>query len=129
METRPQTRPKGDSWPIDKVWKDEIKRLLKQPRDGYPDGISRAELARLLDVTPSAITILFQAKTKSTRLKAKIHKLLGLAPPTSTPPAERDELVRRLLRAMNALKDDDAKREHIVTTAEMLAASRQSGSH
>lgn len=122
-----QTRPKGESWPIDAAWKKEIKRLLELSREGYPQGISRAELARVCGVTPSAITIMFQPKTKSTRLKAKIHKLLGLAPPTSTPPAKQDDLMRRLQRAMNSLKDDEEKRLHIVTTAEMLAKTGQSG--
>jgi hypothetical protein len=114
-----QTRPKGEPWPIDKKWKDEIQRLMPLPREGYPDGITRAELARLCKVTSASITILFRPSTKSTRLKARIHQIFGLAPPTSTPATKRDSHLRRIERALARMNDDD--RDLLVANAERLA--------
>jgi hypothetical protein len=70
-----QTRPTGPSWPIDEAWKQRVIERMDELQ------ISRADLSRRLKVTKTAITTLFSAETKQSRLVPAIHKVLKLPLP------------------------------------------------
>lgn len=101
----PQSRPKGPNWPVDEAWKKGVRADMKKA------GISSAEMARRLGCDPSAISVLWQTKTKQSRLVPGIHRELGRPPPTTV--AAQDELLRRinnrwpsLTKEQRALVDD-----------------------
>lgn len=96
-----QSRPKGRPWPVDDAWKRDVLARLET------DGISRAQFARDLGVTPSAITVLFRPATESSRLKAKIHKLFGWLPPEPGEGVPKDEIYSRLMRGWKKLSKSD----------------------
>jgi hypothetical protein len=77
-------------WAVDKAWKDDIRAVMKRL------GISQADLARTLKVSPGSLTLLFKPDTRQSRLVPAIHRALGLSTPTTTRVDERDELRRRL---------------------------------
>ena len=112
-----QKRPAGVMYSVDEAWKRDV--LVRMDAKG----ISKAELARLVGVTPGAITILFQPKTQQSRLVPKIHKVLEFAATTgATLAIERDDLFKRLTRAWAKL--DDAAREQVSSISELLASKR-----
>ncbi len=76
-------------WTVDKAWKDDIRAVMKR------QGISQADLARTLKVSPGSLTLLFKPETKQSRLVPAIHRALGLSTPTTTRVDESDELRRR----------------------------------
>jgi transcriptional regulator with XRE-family HTH domain len=76
-------------WTVDKAWKDDVRALMKR------QGISQADLARTLRVSPASLTFLFKPETKQSRLVPAIHKALGLPMPTITRVDEGDELLER----------------------------------
>jgi transcriptional regulator with XRE-family HTH domain len=76
-------------WTVDKAWKDDIRAVMER------QGISQADLARTLKVSPGSLTLLFKPETKQSRLVPAIHRALGLSTPTTTRVDERDELRRR----------------------------------
>jgi hypothetical protein len=84
----PQSRPSGQSWPVDAAWKRDTKRDMKAA------GISPAEMARRLGCDPSAMTVLFRAETKQSRLVPGIHRELGRPPPSTV--TTSDEVLRRI---------------------------------
>jgi len=85
-----QRRPSGPMWTVDKAWKDDVRALMKRR------GISQAELARTLKVSPGSLTLLFKPETKQSRLVPAIHRALGLTTPTTTRVDEHDQLWQRL---------------------------------
>lgn len=85
-----QRRPTGPMWTVDRAWKDDVRVLMKQ------QGISQADLARTLSVSPASLTNLFKPETKQSRLVPAIHKALGIPTPTTTRIDEGDELRARL---------------------------------
>lgn len=66
-------------------------------------GVTQADLARQLNVSPGSLTGLFKAETKQSRLVPAIHRALGLAPPPPTRVIERDEARQRLDRIWREL--------------------------
>lgn len=76
-------------WTVDKAWKDDIRAVMKR------QGMSQADLARTLKVSPGSLTLLFKPETKQSRLVPAIHRALGLSTPTTTRVDERDELRRQ----------------------------------
>lgn len=96
-----QSRPTGRPWPVDDAWKKDVLAKLAEA------GISRAQFARDLGVTPSAITTLFRDVTESTRLKSKIHKLFGWLPPEPGEGVPKDEIYSRLMRGWKKLSKSD----------------------
>jgi predicted transcriptional regulator len=109
-----QRRPAGPAWTVDDSWKRDVKTAMKKA------GISQADLAAKIGVTPSAITVLFRPETKQTRLKPAIHKVLGMLPPTSGAAITRDDAMNRLLRVWPTLSEE--QRELVLATSEALAA-------
>lgn len=84
----PQTRPSGPHWPVDEAWKRGVKADMKKA------GISKAEMARRIKCDPAALTVLFRAETKESRLVPQIHRELGRPPPTTV--TSQDEVLRRI---------------------------------
>lgn len=76
-------------WTVDKAWKDDVRALMKRR------GISQADLARTLAVSPGSLTFLFKPETRQSRLVPAIHKAFGLPTPTITRVDEGDELLGR----------------------------------
>lgn len=109
-----QRRPTGPAWTVDESWKRDVKAALKRA------GISQADLATKIGVTPSAITIIFRPETKQTRLKPAIHKVLGFMTPTSEPAVEKDDAIARLLRIWPKLTEQ--QRELLLATGEAFGA-------
>ena len=107
-----QRRPTGPAFAVDSDWKRDVKAAMKR------QGISQADLASKIGVTPSAITVLFRPETKQTRLKPAIHRELGLVAPEVEPAVEKDEALTRLLRAWSVLSDEE--RALLVATATAL---------
>lgn len=72
-------------------------------------GVTRSALARMVNVDPSAITVLFSDKTTQTRLLPAIYKALGLAD-TQRPASviAADEL-RMLTQLWADLSEDDRR--------------------
>src|SRR5678816_419884 len=115
-----QKRPPGRAWPIDDTWK---KNVLQEMTD---QGIDRAELCRRVherfgyDLTQSALTVLFRATTKTSRLVPWIEKILGLVSTTKPAPAvKNDPRHKRYLAAVSLLNEQDY--ELVVSLAEKLA--------
>lgn len=72
---KPARQPeRGDAYPIDAAWKDEIRKIMTER------GLSQAKLAAQIGAVPSAITFLFTQATSSAMVPA-IHEALGLIPP------------------------------------------------
>lgn len=111
-----QRRPTGPAWTVDETWKDDVRAALRSK------GISRADLARQIGVSPSAITVLFRPETKQTRLKPAIHRVLGFVEPESAPAIQRDELWSRLKSVWSQLSDTE--REHLIATGELFRAKK-----
>jgi lambda repressor-like predicted transcriptional regulator len=112
-----QRRPSGPAWTVDETWKDDVRAAMRSK------GISRADLARQIGVSPSAITVLFRPETKQTRLKPLIHRALGFVAPESSPAVARDALYIRMMSVWPHLSD--AEREHLITTGELLRAKKR----
>jgi lambda repressor-like predicted transcriptional regulator len=114
-----QKRPPGRHATVDDEWKNEVRAALKRK------GISRADLAREVGVTPSAITVLLRPGTSETRLAAKIARALDLK---STPVARPvalvvvDDSVERIMRAIR--KMDVKQRESFAALAETVVEKR-----
>jgi hypothetical protein len=104
-------------WPVDEAWKRDVEaRMLEK-------GISRADLARQIDVDPSAVTVLFKPATKQSRLVPRIHKVLEMADTTAPAMAiSKDDAFRRLQQVWRKLSKEE--REHLITTGELLASKR-----
>jgi transcriptional regulator with XRE-family HTH domain len=81
-------------------------------------GISQADLARTLGVSPGSLTLLFKPETKQSRLVPAIHKALGLTTPTTTRVDERDDLRQRLERIWRDLTPE--QREILVSVAAQM---------
>jgi transcriptional regulator with XRE-family HTH domain len=99
-----QRRPAGPYWPTPPKWKTWITRVMVEK------GVTQADLHRATGASTTAISDLFKDKTKQSRLVPKIHKALGLDPPTAPAPKEneeRDELLRELIDAWAQLVDED----------------------
>ena len=111
-----QKRPSGPAWTVDETWKDDVRVAMRSK------GISRADLARQLGVSPAAITVLFRPETKQTRLKPAIHRILGFVEPEASPAIPRDELWTRLKSVWSHLSD--AEREHLIATGELFRAKK-----
>jgi lambda repressor-like predicted transcriptional regulator len=112
-----QRRPTGPAWTVDDTWKDDVRVAMRKK------GISRADLARQLGVSPSAITVLFRPETKQTRLKPGIHRILGFVAPESSPAIARDELYVRMMSVWSHLSD--AEREHLIATGELFRLKKR----
>lgn len=110
-----QKRPSGRHATVDDDWKDAVREALRR------GGISRADLARQVGVTPSAITLLLKPGTSETRLAAKIAKALELK---STPVARPvalvvvDDSVERIIRAIRTMTPK--QREAFASLAETI---------
>lgn len=119
-----QKRPAGPMWTVDDEWKKDV---LKRMAD---KGISRADLAREIDVDPAALTNLFKPWTKKTkqqsRLVPKIHKVLGMEPPVQDKDGivaiASDEAFRRLKKIWKNLSDE--QREHLIKTGQLLSSAK-----
>lgn len=96
-------------WTVDKAWKDDIRAVMER------QGVSQADLARTLKVSPGSLTLLFKPETKQSRLVPAIHRALDLALPTTTRVDERDELRHRLDDIWRDLTP--AQREILVSVA------------
>jgi hypothetical protein len=62
-------------WPVTPKWKLEVKKRLKE------QGRNTVDLAAEIGATPSSLSILFNAKTKQSRLVPAIHAALGMGVP------------------------------------------------
>lgn len=119
--------PSGQFFPVDEAWKKDV---LQRMRD---KGISRADLAREIDVDPAALTNLFKPwvdattgkpkKTKQqSRLVPKIHKALGMVEPEQSVIAiANDDAFRRLKKIWSKLTDE--QREHLIKTGQLLSGA------
>ncbi len=116
MAEEKKKRPQGSPEAIDEAWK---RKILERMRSMESGPMTRADLARAVGVTPAAITILFQPETRSTRLKAKIHKALGLVAIEPTPAVVKDPNIRRVLRRWGDLSE--ANQELVLGLIEQLA--------
>lgn len=111
--------PIGPLRDVTAEWKRKAKeRMLAQ-------GTSRAELSRLADVSPAAITVLFRPTTKQSRIKGRIEKALGMVISDSDQAhaIEKDALFRRMLKIRNDI-DDDKVIERWLAIGEDLVNSR-----
>ena len=99
-------------WTVDKEWKDDVRALMKRK------GISQADLARTLKVSPGSLTLLFKPDTKQSRLVPAIHRALGLTTPVTTRVDERDELRQRLKRIWRDLTPE--QREILLTVGAQM---------
>lgn len=84
-------------------------------------GVTRAELARLVGVSDAAITQLFRQSTKQSRLVPAINRVLGLPPPTQHLGIV-DALRAELEQLWPGLSVSD--RELLIETARRLATKR-----
>lgn len=116
-KTSRQPRPHGRFYPVDNVWKADIKALLER-RD-----LSQAELARRIGASPGSIVLLFKPETVQSRLVPAIHRVLGLGPPIDAPTiSERDEAKRRLDRIWHEFSEED--RAALLAVAERFQRRR-----
>lgn len=99
-------------WTVDKAWQEDIRAVMER------QGVSQADLARALKVSPGSLTLLFKPETRQSRLVPAIHRALGLALPTTTRVDERDELRQRLDDIWRALTP--AQREILVSVAAQM---------
>ncbi len=114
MKMSAERHPIGPADSITAEWKAEVDRLLREK------GISRQDLATHCGVKPSAITMMLGAKSKSTRIKAKVHEKLGLVAHESTPAVQNEEKIRLFLRRWRDLSEK--QRDLILNTMDELLA-------
>jgi SpoVK/Ycf46/Vps4 family AAA+-type ATPase len=93
-------------WVASSTWKREVQEAMVEK------GISRAALSRMVHVSDAAITILFKASTKQSRLVPAINRALGLTPPTQSS-GEHDEMLAELHAVWDDL-DLDARKAILV---------------
>jgi hypothetical protein len=98
-----QRRPTGPLWPTPPKWKERVIKTMDERR------VSKADLARALAVSSTAISDLLGPESKSSRLVPRVHRALGLPPPAppSTDPRAIDALLAELLDLWPTLDDDD----------------------
>ena len=82
-------------WPVDEAWKKAVRDDMKR------EGISQAEMARRIGCKQSALTVLFRAETKQSRLVPMIHRELGRSAPSTV--SAPDEVLQRINRQWPAL--------------------------
>lgn len=112
-----QRRPSGRYYPVDTIWKADIKALLEKR------AISQAELARRIGASPGSLVLIFKPDTVQSRLVPAIHKALGLDPPIDAPTiSERDDAKRRLDRIWHEFSDED--RAALLAVAERFRTRR-----
>jgi AraC-like DNA-binding protein len=110
-----QSRPVGPHYAIDKAWKERLERALEERG-------KRSWLARELGVSTASISTLLQTKTKETRLKPRIHELLGWEPVgVGQPQLSRDEL--RILEIAAELEREGD--EHLALAVATLMTLRE----
>jgi hypothetical protein len=95
-------------WPVDETWKASVRADMQRA------GISQAEMARKIGCKQSALTVLFRAETKQSRLVPLIHRELGRPAPSTV--AAHDEVLRRINRQWPSLsKEARALIDNLVT--------------
>lgn len=102
---------------VDAEWKRRVRARMAEL------GINASQLAAMIGVTPSALSILWLDKTKQTRLAKRIYKALNMVDDTGPLlGVSRDDAFRRLTRAWPHLTDQE--RDLVVATSETLASKR-----
>lgn len=111
-------RPTGGSDSIDSDWKANVIKIMKAK------GITQHDLAVHCGVRDNTISMMLGAKSKATKIKAKVHEKLGLVAHESTPAIEKDAKLSLFLRRFRDLSDK--QREIILSTmAEMLGSGSE----
>jgi hypothetical protein len=103
-------------WQAPQSWKDEALAAMATK------GITRAELSRRIGVSDAAITILFRAETRTSRLVPAINRVLGLTAPVQST-GDADELRAELEQHWKELDDDD--RRALTDLAKKLARTKR----
>lgn len=84
-------------------------------------GISSSEMARRIGCTPSALTVLWRAETRESRLVPLIHRELGRPAPTTV--TATDEILRRINSRWPSLNKE--QRALVDALVEQLANGRR----
>ncbi len=102
---------------MDDNWKKDVLKRMDERL------VSKADLARELNVAPSAVTQLLsfaEGSPRQSRLVPRIHKILGLVNTTKPADAiERDDAYRRLMASWADLSNE--QREEIARLSELLS--------
>lgn len=97
-----QRRPKGPLWNTPPEWKNQVLVAMEVKR------ISRADLSRLVGVSDAAITQLFRATTKQSRLVPDINRAVGMTPPSQSN-GETDGELAELIEIWKQLDPEERK--------------------
>lgn len=111
-----QRRPSGPMWLATPEWKHQVSLAMEAAK------VTRAELARRVDVSDAAITQLFRPSTKQSRLVPEINRVLGITPPTQST-GETDGELAELIDIWRQL--DPEERKVLWGTARVLRRSRR----
>lgn len=124
MARERKSRPSG---PTENIDEDARLDILARMRMHKPP-MSKAELARACNVTPSAITLLLstpipKGETRGCRFWRQLAKTLGLLDtPSKVLVTPKDEALRRAHRVLSELSE--AQLENWLVTGELLAGKR-----
>lgn len=108
-QTRAAKKPKKTFYPVSNGWKQEVQRAMAA------QGVSRMQLARAVNVTHGAITVLLDKDTRSSHLVPLIERFLGLQQSSG-----RSDLHERWDLVWHRLPEE--KRSKLLRLAEETAA-------
>jgi len=112
LPTHMQKRPKGPAREVTTDWLEDVRKAMKR------ENVKATELAKRLGVSTAATSDLLTGKLKQTRLMAKIHEVLNMAPIDGDRAITDDDALRELLKAWADLSPE--KRAHLLNTARLM---------
>jgi lambda repressor-like predicted transcriptional regulator len=112
-----QVHPIGERFTVDDEWKKDVRAEIERR------GMSQADLAHQIDVTPATITNLLKPGRSQSRIVARIHKAFSWTDPSTTSVAvAKSGVHRRIDRGLQLLDERDL--ETIAALVESLAGKR-----